>query len=112
MVAIVTGASSGLGLAIAKLLRENNTPVIGVSRRASADVSGDAAKRETALRAIEAAERLGLIDLLVNCAGAGIFEPAGSYGEDTIATIINSNLIRSEERRVGKEWRSRWDPYD
>jgi short-subunit dehydrogenase len=93
MVAIVTGASSGLGLSLAQLLRERGTPVVGVSRRASADVSGDAAKRETALRAIAAAERFGTVDLLVNCAGIGIFGPAGSYDEQTIAAIIDSNLI-------------------
>ena len=93
MVAIVTGASSGLGLSIAELLRSSGTQVIGVSRRETADVSGDASQRATALRAIEAAERLGAIDLLINCAGTGIFGPAGSYDEDAIAAIINSNLI-------------------
>jgi short-subunit dehydrogenase len=93
MVAIVIGASSGLGLSIAELLRSRGMDVIGVSRRESADVSGDASKRETALRAIETAERLGTIDLLVNCAGIGIFGPAGSYDDDAIAAIINSNLI-------------------
>jgi short-subunit dehydrogenase len=93
VVAIVTGASSGLGLSIAQILRDRGTPVVGVARRASADVSGDAAKRETALRAIEAAERLGAIDLLVNCAGIGIYGPAGSYDDDAIAAIIGSNLI-------------------
>src|SRR4051812_36052327 len=93
MVAIVTGASSGLGLSIAELLRSRGTQVVGVSRGATADVAGDASQRETALRAIEAAERLGTIDLLVNCAGAGIFGPAGSYDDAAIATIINSNLI-------------------
>jgi short-subunit dehydrogenase len=93
MVAIVTGASSGLGLSIANLLRSRGTQVIGVSRRETADVSGNASHRSTALRAIESAERLGTIDLLVNCAGTGIFGPAGSYDEDAIAAIINSNLI-------------------
>jgi len=93
MVAIVTGASSGLGLSIAELLRSRGKQVIGVSRRATADVSGDASKRATALRAIEAAERLGTIDLLINCAGTGIFGPAGSYDDAAIAAIINSNLI-------------------
>jgi short-subunit dehydrogenase len=93
MVAIVTGASSGLGFAIAQLLRENGTPVVGVARRSSVEVSGDAAKRETALRATETAEDLGAIDLLVNCAGVGIYGPAGSYDEKNIATIIDSNLI-------------------
>ena len=93
MVAIVTGASSGLGLAITELLRSRGMEVVGVSRRATADVSGDASKRETALRAIAAAERLGEVDLLVNCAGIGIYGPAGSYDDDAIAAIINSNLV-------------------
>jgi uncharacterized protein len=93
MVAIVTGASSGLGLEIARQLRTRGTLVIGVSRRASAEVSGDASKRETALRAIEAAEHLGTIDLLINCAGLGIFGPAGSYDAPSIAAVIDSNLI-------------------
>src|SRR3954449_6416748 len=93
MVAIVTGASSGLGASIAEILRNRGTQVVGVSRRATADVSGDASKRETAVHAIETAERLGTIDLLINCAGVGIFGPAGSYDGDAIATIINSNLL-------------------
>jgi short-subunit dehydrogenase len=93
MVAIVTGASSGLGLEIARQLRARGTSVVGVARRATADIAGDAAKRETALRAVEAAEQLGAIDLLVNCAGVGIFGSAGSYNEAAIATIVGSNLI-------------------
>jgi short-subunit dehydrogenase len=93
MVAIVTGASSGLGLEIVQQLRTRGTLVVGVSRRASADVSGDASKRETVLRAIEAAEHLGAISLLVNCAGRGVFGPAGSYDAQSIAAVIDSNLI-------------------
>jgi short-subunit dehydrogenase len=93
MVAIVTGASSGLGLSIAQLLRAKEIPVVGVARHASVEISGDAAKRETALRALEAAERLGTTDLLVNCAGIGIFGPAGTYEEQAIAAIIDANLI-------------------
>jgi len=93
MVAIVTGATSGLGFSIAQLLRHRGTSVVGVARSAGAGISGDAAKRDTAVRAIEAAERLGAIDLLVNCAGVGIFGPAGSYDDKAIAAIIESNLI-------------------
>jgi NAD(P)-dependent dehydrogenase (short-subunit alcohol dehydrogenase family) len=90
---VTSPAHQRFGPFIAQLLRTNGTPVVGVARRASADVSGDAAKRETALRAVEAAERLGAIDLLVNCAGIGVFGPAGSYDERTIAVIIDANLI-------------------
>jgi short-subunit dehydrogenase len=93
MVAIVTGASSGLGLEIAQQLRDRGTLVVGVSRRTSADISGDASKRQTAVRAIEAADNLGTLDLLINCAGLGVFGPAGSYDESSIAAVIDSNLI-------------------
>ncbi len=93
MAGIVTGATSGLGLAIVQLLRGRGTSVVGVARRESADIAGDASKRETARRAIDAAERFGTLDLLVNCAGVGIFGPAGSYDEATIATIVESNLL-------------------
>jgi len=91
MTAIVTGGTSGLGAAIAELLRSRGKRVITVSRRESADVAGDASKRETAQRAVEAAG--DDVDLLVNCAGIGIYGPAGSYDDRTIAAMIGSNLV-------------------
>jgi short-subunit dehydrogenase len=93
MVAIVTGSSSGLGFQIAKQLRGRGAAVVGVARRETDGIAGDASKRETALRAIDAAEQIGTIDLLVNCAGVGIFGPVGSYDDASIASIIGSNLI-------------------
>ena len=40
------------------------------------------------------------------------FEPAGSQ-PTAIKTLVNglNDGLRSEERRVGKECRSRWSPY-
>ena len=35
----------------------------------------------------------------------------GGGRESAIRTINNNNIERSEERRVGKECRSRWSPY-
>jgi len=90
-VAIVTGGTSGLGAAIAELLRERMR-VVTVSRRDSADVSGDAAREDTVRRAIAFAEEQGTITLLVNCAGAGVFGPAGSYGEESVRKIVDANL--------------------
>ena len=86
MTAIVTGGTSGLGLEIASLLRARGTRVIAVSRRDG----GDASKRETALRAIEEA---GDVDLLVNCAGVGIYGAVGSYDDEAIARTIDANLV-------------------
>lgn len=91
-VAIITGGTSGLGAAIAQRLRERGWGVVTVSRRDSADVSGDASREETARRAIAAAEARGPITLLVNCAGSGLFGAAGSFGEDAIRKTIDANL--------------------
>lgn len=96
-VAIVTGASSGLGLEIALLLGDRDMQVVGVARRPFhkppiASLAGDASKRDTASRAVDVAKGLGKITLLVNCAGAGIFGPVGSYDDAAIARVIESNL--------------------
>ncbi|PYQ62723.1 MAG: hypothetical protein DMF58_00820 [Acidobacteria bacterium] len=96
--AIVTGASSGLGREIAMLLADRGWEVVGVARRAFHEapilsVAGDASKRETAAHAIDAAQQLGKIALLVNSAGAGVFGPAGSYDDAAISRVIESNLL-------------------
>ena len=59
-----------------------------------------------------------IIGCLLNFQGAFLLVPcivAMSYGERSgfaflISSVI-SIIIRSEERRVGKECRSRWSPY-
>lgn len=91
-VAIITGGTSGLGAAIAERLRDRAWNTVTVSRRASADVSGDASREDTARRAIAAAEALGPISLLVNCAGSGLFGPAGTFDEEAIRKTIDANL--------------------
>jgi len=91
-VALITGGTSGLGAAIASLLRERGMQVVTVSRRESADVAGDASHTDTVRRALRTAERLGAITLLVNCAGVGIYGPAGSYDEDSIRRTLDANL--------------------
>ena len=78
-VAIVTGASSGIGLATVKKLLENDIAVFGMARRSeppealSGDftyISGDIGVREDRERLVRAAEeRFGHIDILVNSAG-------------------------------------------
>ena len=80
-VAIVTGASSGIGLGVTQSLLERGWRVVATSRTISKSkdlkpspdlvlVDGEVSKKETAVKVVEAAlKHFGRIDLLVNNAG-------------------------------------------
>jgi NAD(P)-dependent dehydrogenase (short-subunit alcohol dehydrogenase family) len=104
LVAIVTGASSGIGLGVTQALLEHGWRVVGTSRtiskskelRPSPDlvlVDGEASKKETAVKVVEVAlEHFGRIDLLVN--NAGIFVPKAftDYTEEDYNLVMNTNV--------------------
>ncbi|MBH0176396.1 MAG: SDR family oxidoreductase [Nitrospira sp.] len=89
--AIVTGASSGIGLGLTMALVEYGYRVVANSRRITesgtlapsedlALVDGDIASPETAHRIVETAvRRFGTLDLLVNNAGVFIPKPFTDY---------------------------------
>lgn len=106
--AIVTGASSGLGFAIAKAYLARGYNVVGNARTmdrlltAAAQlgnpsnflpVAGDIAAPETAKALFEqATSRFGKVDILVNNAGIFIAKAAVDYTEADTDAIVATNL--------------------
>lgn len=84
MRAIVTGYSSGIGQAIAKLLEENSYEVIRLSSR----LNDKRALEEEIKQELKKAD----IDLLINCAGIGVFKPHEEISLDKIQELIDVNL--------------------
>lgn len=103
-VALVTGASSGIGLAITRALLSRGYAVVATSRRAStcaaltpapqlAIIDGDVGDAHTAARCVsEATRRFGALDLLVNNAGIFIARPFTEYTSDDLAALVSTNL--------------------
>jgi NAD(P)-dependent dehydrogenase (short-subunit alcohol dehydrogenase family) len=103
-VAIVTGASSGIGLGITQALLEHGYRVVANSRtiskskdlKPSADlilVDGDIGKKETGIKVVEmTVQNFGRIDLLVNSAGIYIPKPFTEYTPEDFETMISTNV--------------------
>src|SRR6516225_8027923 len=99
-VAVITGASGGIGAALVSAYRDRNYPVIATARSMEpligndvVVVAGDIADRKTAERAIsEGMARFGRIDTLVNNAGIFIAKPFTQYTEADYAAILGVNL--------------------
>ncbi|MBR0896334.1 SDR family oxidoreductase [Bradyrhizobium tropiciagri] len=112
-VAIVTGASQGLGEAIVRGYRDRNYRVVANSRsiKPSSDpdvlaVAGDIGDPEVAERIVkQALGRFGRIDTLVNNAGIFIAKPFADYTDQDYASILATNLngFFYITRRVAKE---------
>ena len=77
-VVLITGGSSGIGLAVSEYMRDAGCSVYEVSRRPSCrdaitHITGDVTVPEDMERAVQTVvERENRIDILINCAGSGI----------------------------------------
>jgi len=107
-VAIVTGASSGIGLAVAEAFSRRGSPVVLGARdetrlRAAAErlgapnrvatVAGDIADPATGRRLVAAAvEKFGRVDVIVHSAGIFSAKPFTEYSEDDLDAIFRTNL--------------------
>jgi len=102
--AIVTGASSGIGLGITRALLERGYQVVGNSRaiskskelKASPDlvlVDGDISQKDTAIKVADAAiGHFDRIDLLVNNAGIYLPKPFIEYTPEDFEKMIATNI--------------------
>src|SRR6476469_5548053 len=94
-VAIITGASQGIGAGLVGAFRRAGYAVVGTSRsiRPSEEsdyltVQGDISEAKTAERVAEfARDRFGLIDSLINDAGIFISKPFTDYSPDDYTAV-------------------------
>ncbi len=103
-VAIVTGASSGMGLGITLALLDQGYRVVANSRtisksrdlKPSADlvlVDGDISKKETAVNVVDATmKQFGRVDVLINNAGIYIPKPFTEYTPEDFEIMIGTNI--------------------
>jgi NAD(P)-dependent dehydrogenase (short-subunit alcohol dehydrogenase family) len=108
-VALVTGASSGLGLRFAEVLAANGAKVALVARRAerlgavqkkieaaggkAIAIEADVLDRKAMMKAYDAAEKaFGIVTILVNNAGIAHTDRALELSEETWRSVLATNL--------------------
>ncbi|GAC1447276.1 MAG: SDR family NAD(P)-dependent oxidoreductase [Ktedonobacterales bacterium] len=108
-VALITGASAGIGSAVAWAFLAEGADLVLVARREDrlqgladharkagrrcAIVVGDVRQEETAARAVKTAtSELGRLDILVNNAGMGIYKNLVETSADDYDAMMNTNM--------------------
>jgi len=103
-IAVVTGASSGIGLNVTRTLLARGYSVVATSRQATSSrelvasarlaiVDGDVGDARTAERVVqEARSRFGGLDLLVNNAGSFLSKSFTEYDARDYVSLLATNL--------------------
>jgi NAD(P)-dependent dehydrogenase (short-subunit alcohol dehydrogenase family) len=99
-VAVITGASQGIGAALVAGYRKQGWAVVANSRTIAASddpevltVAGDIADTSTAHAVIDRAlAEFGRVDTLINNAGIFLAKPFGDYTPEDYAAVIGVNL--------------------
>ena len=96
-VAVVTGASSGIGRAAAEILKEEGIVTIGISRSLNNTERSrrcDVRDEQTVQRIIgEIVSTFGRIDILVNCAAVVSKKEPLDIGADEWDEVLRTNLL-------------------
>ncbi|HMQ32071.1 MAG TPA: SDR family NAD(P)-dependent oxidoreductase, partial [Chloroflexaceae bacterium] len=101
--ALITGASDGIGLALARLFQAEGARVVGVGRRPPAELERelrgdycrvDLAQPFAAAVVAEFLRRRGVdeLDLLIHCAGVGSYGPVEAQAAGAIDALLDTNL--------------------
>ena len=106
-VVVITGASSGIGAALAEVLARQAESLLLVSRRADAleaiaarcdgrahSISADLTQRSEVRRTVSSAlERFGQVDVWVNNVGQGITRPPSQLSDEDVEAMMRVNVM-------------------
>jgi NAD(P)-dependent dehydrogenase (short-subunit alcohol dehydrogenase family) len=93
---VITGAASGIGAAAAERLRGRGARVVGLDLQGDGEaiLACDVRDQAAVDRAVgEAIERLGGLDVLINCAGVGTPQSAGTAPDEAALAVLDVNLV-------------------